>query len=137
VECIQHTIGIRVGTDAVFEAITSQKGLRGWWTRQAIAAPELGGLNEFPFASGDYNAMLVMAFEPGRRVEWECVKGSPEWVGTNVVFEMEPSDDGTVLTFTHADWRSDTPFFRMCRKAWEWYLASLKQYCETGMGTPS
>ena len=62
-----------------------------------------------------------------------------------MVFEMEGTvegtgegaGEGTRLVFTHADWRKDTPFFRMCRKAWEWYMASLKQYCETGTGTPS
>jgi hypothetical protein len=65
------------------------------------------------------------------------VVGSPEWVGTRVIFEMEGTENGTGLTFIHADWREDTPFFRMCRKAWEWYMASLKQFCETGDGTPS
>jgi uncharacterized protein YndB with AHSA1/START domain len=134
---IRHSIDVAVPPDEVYRAVTDQKGLRGWWTRQAMAAPEVGHVNEFKFSSGDYNEMRVVALEPDRRVEWECVVGSPEWVGTRVIFEMEGTENGTGLTFIHADWREDTPFFRMCRKAWEWYMASLKQFCETGDGTPS
>jgi uncharacterized protein YndB with AHSA1/START domain len=136
-ERIEHTIDIEAAPDMVYSAVTTQDGLRGWWTRQAEAAPTEGHVNEFRFSSGDYNAMRVVALEPDGRVEWECVEGSPEWIGTRVVFRIEGAEGGTRLTFSHADWRADTPFFRMCRKAWEWYMASLKQYCETGMGTPS
>jgi uncharacterized protein YndB with AHSA1/START domain len=136
-EHIRHTVDIDVRPQEVYAAITSQEGLRGWWTRRAIAAPEVGHVNKYPFSSGDYNEMRVVSLQDGSRVEWECVEGSPEWVGTKVVFELGATDDGTRLDFTHADWGADTPFFRMCRKAWEWYMASLKQYCETGMGTPS
>ena len=140
-ELIRHTVDIDMPVDRVFRALTEEEGLRGWWTRRAMAVAEVGHVNEFPFASGDFNAMRVVAMEVDRLVEWECVEGSPEWVGTRVVFEMEGTGagtgEGTHLVFTHADWRKDTPFFRMCRKAWEWYLSSLKQYCETGTGTPS
>jgi uncharacterized protein YndB with AHSA1/START domain len=136
-ERIRHTIDIDTGPDVVYSAVTSQEGLRGWWTHQAIAEPRVGHENEFPFSSGDFNAMRVVMLEPGRRVEWECTKGAEEWVGTRVVFDLEPVVGGTRLTFSHTDWQEDTPFFRMCRKAWEWYMASLKQYCETGIGTPS
>jgi uncharacterized protein YndB with AHSA1/START domain len=134
---IRHTVDIDMPVLRVYKAVTEEEGLRGWWTRQAKAAAQVGHVNEFPFASGDYNAMRVVALEADRLVKWECVDGSPEWVGTHVVFEMEGTTEGTRLVFTHTDWRGDTPFFRMCRKAWEWYMASLKQYCETGMGTPS
>jgi uncharacterized protein YndB with AHSA1/START domain len=122
---------------SVFRAVTEQEGLRGWWTRQATAAPLVGHLNEFPFASGDYNAMRVVALDDGRRVEWECVDGAEEWVGTRVVFEMARDGDGTRLEFLHTGWRTETPFFRMCREAWRYYIGSLGSYCEGRPGRPS
>ncbi len=134
---IHHTVNIDVPVDQVYQAVTEEEGLRGWWTRKAIAAPEIGHKNEFPFPSGDYNAMRIVDLEPDARVEWICIEGAVEWVGTRIVFAIGDRDGATTLLFTHADWQEDTPFFRMCRKAWEWYLASLKQYCEKGMGTPS
>ena len=134
---IRHSVDIDAAPSKVYRAVTEEEGLRGWWTRMAHAVPEVGHMNDFPFASGDHNAMRVAALVPDARVEWECVEGSPEWVGTRVVFEMVGADGGTRLAFTHADWREDTHFFRMCRKAWEWYMASLQQFCETGEGTPS
>ncbi len=134
---LHHTVDIGVPVNKVSRAVTAQEGLRGGWTRKAIAAPEVGHKNEFPFPSGDYNAMRIVDLEPDARVEWVCIEGAVEWVGTRIVFAMEDREGATTLLFTHADWQEDTPFFRMCRKAWEWYMASLKQYCEKGMGTPS
>ncbi len=134
---ITQSVDIDAAPDRVYDAVTTQEGLRGWWTRKAVAAPEEGWVNRFPFSSGDYNAMRVTSLDPGHRVEWECVEGAQEWVGTRVVFQLEATGPGTRVRFSHSDWRDDTPFFRMCRKAWEWYMSSLKQYCETGHGTPS
>lgn len=134
---IQHTLSISAPAELVYRAVTEEAGLRGWWTRQARAEARVGHVNEFPFASGDFNAMRVSALEPGSRVVWECVDGAEEWLGTRVVFQLEPGDGTTVLRFSHAGWREDTPFFRMCRRGWEYYMASLRSYCESGRGRPS
>ncbi|MCK4969988.1 MAG: SRPBCC domain-containing protein, partial [Thermoplasmata archaeon] len=86
---IHHTVDIDTPVDQVYRAVTEQEGLRGWWTRKAIAAPEVGHKNEFPFPSGDYNAMRIVDLEPDSRVEWVCIEGTEEWVGTRIVFSME------------------------------------------------
>ena len=134
---IHQTLRIIAPADRVYQAITEQEGLRGWWTRQARAEPVVGHVNEFPFASGDFNAMRVFTLEPVSRVEWECVEGAGEWIGTRIVFQLEPDGDSTLLRFSHGGWREDTPFYRMCRRAWEYYMTSLRSYCEGGRGRPS
>ncbi|UCC93435.1 MAG: SRPBCC domain-containing protein, partial [Thermoplasmata archaeon] len=88
---ITKTVEIGTGPGEVFSAVTTQEGLRGWWTRQAIAEPRAGHVNQFPFSSGDFNAMRVVALEPDHRVEWECVEGADEWVGTRVMFDIAPA----------------------------------------------
>src|SRR5258708_19273697 len=46
---IVHSVDIETTPDRLYEAITTQKGLAGWWTPQVKAEPTMGALNEFHF----------------------------------------------------------------------------------------
>ncbi len=46
---IVHSVDIGTTPDRLYEAITTQKGLTGWWTPQVKAEPTVGALNEFHF----------------------------------------------------------------------------------------
>ncbi len=80
--------------------------------------------------------MKIVKLVPNRTVEWECIKGDNEWIGTNFVFNLEEKENETILKFTHAKWREETDFFASCNYHWGYYLRSVKLYCETGSGTP-
>lgn len=80
--------------------------------------------------------MIIRNLIPNEKVEWQCEIGDKEWVETKLIFEIEEKGDGSVLRFTHDDWIEETDFFASCNYQWGYYLRSLKQYCETGKGTP-
>jgi uncharacterized protein YndB with AHSA1/START domain len=133
---IRHMLLVDAPVEIVYRAVTEQKGLAGWWTVQALAEPKVDTVADFKFGDRYRTAMRVAVLDPPRRVEWECVAGDEEWVGTRVVFGLEPKGDQTLVRFLHGGWRQATDFFASCNYNWGYYLTSLKSYCETGHGTP-
>ena len=133
---IRHLVVIDAPVDSVYRALTEQAGLAGWWTTDTIAEPEVGSIAEFRFGDRYYDAMRVVRLEQNRRVEWECIEGHEEWVGTTFAFSLEVEDGRTVLRFEHGNWAAMTDFFANCNYHWGFYMRSLKSYCETGTGEP-
>ncbi|MEJ2719774.1 MAG: SRPBCC domain-containing protein, partial [bacterium] len=101
-----------------------------------VAEPVVGSIAEFKFGDRYHNKMRIDTLETGRRVEWECLEGDPEWIGTRLVFDLEKQGDQTLLRFAHTRWREITDFFASCNYNWGFYMRSLKLYCEQGEGEP-
>lgn len=132
---IFHSLVIEASPDKVYEAITTQKGLSGWWTPQTTATPEVGSTATFAF--DDYvKEMKVEELVPSTKVKWLCVKAYPEWIGTTITFELKPHAKGTALLFHHDGWKDYTAEFAGCSFDWALFLRSLKLLCETGKGLP-
>jgi hypothetical protein len=69
------------------------------------------------------------ATEPPRKAEWSCRTGQ-EWAGTRLVFRLEPAAKGTLLHFTHADWKAETEYFVACNTTWGELMFRLKAAAE-------
>jgi len=133
---IRHLLTINAPKEKVYRAITHQDGLAGWWTKQTKAKPETGSIAEFRFGDRYFNQMRITRLEPNSAVAWECIQGDKEWIGTRFLFELEESEGKTIMRFAHTDWNEDTDMYALCNYHWGRYMTSLKQYCETGKGTP-
>lgn len=133
---LKHFVVINASVERVYEALTEQSGLAAWWTEQTIAEPMVGSIAEFRFGDRYHDKMRVTRLEEYRRVEWECIEGDAEWIGTTIVFSLEPRDDSTIVRFSHGKWREETDFFANCNYHWGFYMRSLKLLCETGVGEP-
>ncbi len=133
---IKHYLLINAPPEEVYNAITKTEGLCEWWTTEAKADEQIGGFAEFKFGDKFFNKMKITNLVPDKVVEWECLEGDKEWIGTTFLFDLEEKDEGTILRFSHNNWKEETDFFASCNYNWGYYLTSLKQYCETGEGTP-
>ena len=133
---IRHMLLIDKPIDVVYKAVTEQGGLAAWWTFETIATPEIGAIIEFKFGDRYLNKMKVLTLEPNSLVEWECIEGDEQWVGTRFKFDLEKQGDQTLLRFFHTGCRDTTDFYAHCNYQWGYYMKSLKTYCETGEGTP-
>ena len=49
------------------------------------------------------------------RVEWLCVDGPAEWIGTQISFDLSRQDDQTILIFGHRGWREAVEFMAPIR----------------------
>ena len=129
---------------AVYAALTTAAGLKAWWTQDCDVPPGVGASLVFRFGP-NRKQMQVERLVPGAEVAWLCTGAHiavgeltrrDEWVGTRLVFRLEPSGDGhTRLQFAHLGLVPQFACFAMCSAGCQHFLASLAQYCRTGHGT--
>ncbi len=129
---IYHQVLIKADKHTVYDAVTLQTGLSKWWIAQCIAMPEVGFVNEFRLGEYVNNRMKITDLVEDERVEWECIKGDEEWVGTHIIFNIAHHGDYTKLDFRHTGWSGQSEFFATCNYHWARHLQMLVDYCETG-----
>ena len=133
---IKHLLVIKSSPEKIYSAITTNEGTAKWWTEQSEIGNKVGDINIFDFGDRYHNEIIIINFIPNKKVEWECLVGDKEWIGTKLIFEIEEKDKNSVLKFTHGNWREETDFFASCNYHWGYYMLSLKLFCETGKGNP-
>jgi uncharacterized protein YndB with AHSA1/START domain len=139
---IIHRIGIRASADLVYKAISTTDGLAHWWTEDVKGDSAIGRNIEFTFKTveGELKGgmkMQVQELNAQTKVRWRCVDGPPEWVGTDVTFDLSEQGDQTIVIFGHRNWREPVEFMAHCSMKWAVFLLSLREYVETGAGKPS
>jgi uncharacterized protein YndB with AHSA1/START domain len=133
---IKHLLTINASPETIYKALTTTEGIANWWTPETKIGNNIGEINIFNFGDKYHNEMKITKLISNKRVEWECLKGDREWIGTKLSFEIEEKNNQTGLRFTHDLWKEETDFFASCNFQWGYYMRSIKQYCETGKGIP-
>ena len=81
--------------------------------------------------------MDVLELTPEQRVRWRVKDGPPEWIGTDIEFQLSRQDDHTIVMFAHRKWREEVEFTAHCSTKWATFLLSLRDFAESGKGQPS
>jgi len=133
---IRHRVGIAAPQHRVYEMLATKDGLAKSWTSHVEGDSEVGGQLRFFFGKPEPSAVMeVVELSPDDRVQWRCVNGPSEWVGTTVTFDLKTSGGETVLLFTHADWRESVEFMHHCSTKWATLLVGLRSGLECGAFT--
>jgi uncharacterized protein YndB with AHSA1/START domain len=117
-------------SEAVFDAVTTLAGLRGWWT--ALVSGSSGrapGELRFEFAGLDEHILMRVDEARPALVRWTCLEHTslPEWNGTQVTFSIEElGTEHSAVTLRHIGVAPD----------WDHFFASLVSYVEQGTGAP-
>lgn len=129
--------------EEVFAAVND---VRSWWSG------DIDGLTDEPGAEFTYrykdvhrSTQQITELVPGRRIAWHVTDGylnfvtdKAEWTGTDIVFDITPTADGTEVRFTHVGLVPVQECFDSCSPAWNFYIAtSLRNRITTGRGEPN
>ncbi|MEX2346663.1 MAG: SRPBCC domain-containing protein [Balneolaceae bacterium] len=133
---IEITNYLNATPHVVYEALTTQKGLAEVWTRECTVKPEIGFENIFRFGGEEPTSFKITELAADKLVRWRCTASDPEWVETEVFFELAEQSGKTRVTLIHSGWKEMTDFTRWCNYNWGFFLYSLKKYCEEGSGIP-
>jgi len=127
-----HEITIEASPQAVFDAITTEKGLRSWWTDDVTAEPKQGSVAQFSFNNKRVTfKMQIDELAAPTKLRWSCQGDPQEWKGTKLTFDLEERDEGlTRLRFGHREWASTEGAFALCNTTWGHLIVLLKMYCE-------
>jgi hypothetical protein len=134
----QSQLTLTASADAVFDALTTIRGLSAWWT--SVTGDGLaGGELTFSFGLAAQAVMRVDAAERGVGVRWTNIACHVEdWVGTTVQFDIEATPaGGTELRFRHAGLTPRLECYSDCKSGWDHFIPSLRAYVETGTGNPN
>jgi uncharacterized protein YndB with AHSA1/START domain len=133
---IHHRVGIKASPEKIYEALTTNDGLTRWWTNDVSGAGEVGSTIEFRFNGGGPD-FTVTKLIPNKTVCWQHSGNMPEpWMGTDISFQLELTENQTFVRFTHANWKESSDFMAHCSTKWAVFLLSLKDALETGKGKP-
>lgn len=134
---ILHRIGIKTSSpNDVYQALTTQNGLAGWWTSNTSGeGNRVGNIIEFRFGAGGFD-MKVADLDAPVKVLWEVTDGPAEWMGTTINFDLKQDGDYVIVLFKHLNWKEPVEFMHHCSTKWAIFLMSLKSLVETGKGTP-
>ncbi|HEY0674182.1 MAG TPA: SRPBCC domain-containing protein [Longimicrobiales bacterium] len=138
---IIHRIGIKAPVSDVYQAIASVEGVAGWWTKETTGEAKVGKTIRVCFRDHGVEKgqmdLEVRELSPAKAVQWRVTAGPPEWVGTDVTFNLSQEDGYTVLLFGHRNWREAVEFTAHCSMKWATFLLSLRELVEKGAGSPS
>lgn len=139
---IIHRIGIKAPLAKVYAAVSTAEGVAGWWTRETSGEAKPGTALKVVFRNPEGKEMGKMDFEvsqldPSRKVAWRFTAGPPEWLGTDVTFDLSQEGEYTLLVFGHRNWSEPGEFMAHCSMKWATFLLSLRQLAETGQGRPA
>lgn len=127
------------------EVYAAIQDVPSWWTGEFEgSAAEVGDQFTYRHPPQHDTRQQVLELLSDRRVVWlvtaarlTFVSQPGEWTGTRIVFDIEPADEGTRLTFTHEGLVPDFECYGACSTGWSHYVgASLRSRIETGQGLP-
>lgn len=134
----KYELQLSAEPEAVFKALTTSKGIAGWWAKSNRLWKE----NADEFLYVDFGKiqkqMRVEKTTPLFGLTWNVLECTlHEWPGTQITFNITPtSDGGSLLKLEHIGLNPQLECFESCSSGWEYFMVSLKQYVETGRGTP-
>jgi uncharacterized protein YndB with AHSA1/START domain len=131
---ILHRVGIDASPAEILTALSTPEGLSHWWITGTTGEGNVGGTLHFRPGGGGFEMKVVK--QSPTEVQWRCVGGPKEWVGTDVIFRLEQKEGETFVLFRHANWKEPVEFMHHCSTKWAVFLLSLKSWVERGEGRP-
>lgn len=133
---IHHRVGIKASPEKVYNALTTNEGLAGWWTNDVSGAGDVGSVIQFRFNGGGPDFEVIDLIE-NKTVQWKHSGNMPEeWMGSEILFQIQVKEDQTIVRFSHSNWQEASDFMAHCSTKWAVFLLSLKDALEVGKGKP-
>jgi uncharacterized protein YndB with AHSA1/START domain len=133
---IAMQLHIEADPEAVYTAISTTEGIRGWFTTTATADEAVGGVHElgFPGVPEPWRLRVTQA-EPAKQLVLTGENGP--WTGTVQTYEVLPrAEGGVTLRFTHSGFPAVDDAYRDFTYGWATKFVQLKAYAETGEPAP-
>ena len=133
---IVHDIPIASDVESVFECVATPEGLSKWWSIGGTGVPGVGSKYSFDFGPEYQWEAVVTEFDANSLFSIKMTMADDDWTDTMVRFELEPSENGTMLRFEHLGWPQDNAHFRTSSYCWAMYLRCMKNFLEKGVVLP-
>jgi uncharacterized protein YndB with AHSA1/START domain len=135
---LKDSIRIRAPLGKAMQALMTEAGYRGWWSKDCQISEKVGGEAKLKFNKGGTIVTMkyrIDSIDPKGSVKWTCIDHDlSDWVGTSLNWSVVPSGEGVEVMLDHAGWKGPPP--EPVVQGWSHFLRSMKSYLETGRGEP-
>jgi uncharacterized protein YndB with AHSA1/START domain len=116
-----------------------------WWGKDFEGkSQKLNDVFTVRFPNGDRYQAKVVEIQPESKITWEFidayqgwVKDQAEWVGTKILWEVTPQQEGVEVKMTHAGLVPELECFETCSHGWQYLMhESLSKLLNEGKGHP-
>lgn len=136
------TFTVDQSPEEVFRAINN---VRGWWSGIVEGDTDKVG-SEFAYRYKDFHRsrQRVTELVPAKKVMWQVTEAElgsfskkSEWIGTQIIFEIDRKGDKTELRFTHVGLVPAFQCYGDCSGAWGALVnTNLRNLIVTGKNQP-
>jgi uncharacterized protein YndB with AHSA1/START domain len=132
---VLFTFEIGATPDVVRRALTTSEGIAGFWTDKADVPAEVGKTLSVGFPDAPAPFDLVLSQSDDKMISWRTASFPPQWVGTDIRWEISGSDGTSTVAFRHGTFTDETEE-GMVAYVWGQVMVQLKRYVETGVAAP-
>jgi len=123
---------ILVPPSRVFEGVSQPALLDQWWTLRSTGVAAVGAVYELDFGPSYLWRAIVRTCRRGELFELRITEADRDWTDTVIGFELEPSEAGTQVRFSHRGWPEANAHYRTSCHCWALYLRLLRRHLEHG-----
>lgn len=137
------SITVAKSAQEVFNAINN---VRGWWSEEIEGSTaQLSDIFEYHYMDVHRCKIKIIESVPAKKVVWQVLDNyfsftddKQEWINTTIHFDIEETNDGVVLRFTHQGLTPEYECYNACVNGWSLYInQSLYSLITNGKGQPN
>ena len=132
---VLFTFDSDVAPDAVRRVLTTTDGIASFWTDQADIPKEVGETLKLGFPEAPLPFDLLLAQSDDKVIIWRTATFPPQWVGTDIRWEISGGGGTSTVAFRHGTFADETEEGRVAY-VWGQVMVQLKRYLETGVAAP-
>lgn len=135
---------VSVNAEAVYKAITRE--IDKWWTTDTNEAVDVNDVLTVRFGEPYFMSLEIEKCIPNTMLVWKVVganmfidggaTNNDEWVGTRIQWDITETESGSEVSLLHEGLVPSFECYDTCKNGWVYFLGSLKDYLDTGMGSP-
>ncbi len=137
-------LSVSANVESVYKAIT--KEIDKWWTVHSNEAINVGDILTVEFGEPYFMSMEVEDSIPNKLLVWHVVAANmftgesginnDEWIGTKIQWEISRAERGSDISLFHEGLVPSFECYDICKNGWDFFLGSLKDFLDTGIGSP-
>ena len=132
---VLFTFDVVATSDLVRRVLTTTEGIASFWTDQADIPAEVGETLKIGFPDAPLPFDLLLAQSDDKVIIWRTATFPPQWVGTDIRWEISDGDETSTVTFRHGTFADETEEGRVAY-VWGQVMVQFKRYLETGVAAP-
>ncbi len=140
------SITAKTTTKNAFKAVSS--GINKWWGRVDNSnLDKIGDKFTVYFDENTEWVFEISKYSLNKEIHWKCIKANhyitglenieQEWLDSKIIWGIKEGKDGVEVSFEHIGLTPALNCYEACDAGWTHFITtSLKQYLDTGFGTP-